>query len=102
MNLFRKTGFIGGIGEKALAVDDREQRIKNTPLRFTVRLQKSITEIEAIAEVGTHLAGRKPFVIILTEIGIARIALDAAGTFQPGLYEVQDGVLQGDGADDMQ
>ena len=102
VNLFGEAGFVGGIGEKALAVNDGKQRIEDAPLRFAVGLQKGVAEIQAIAEVAAHLAGREPLVVILAEVGIAGIALDAVRTLQPGLHQVQNGVLHRSRSNDVQ
>jgi len=95
VNLSREATFVGGIGEKALATNDGKQRIENAPLRFAVGLQKGVRKIQAIAEVAAHLAGRKPLIVILEELGISGVSLDAARAFQPRWYQFQDGVLHG-------
>ena len=55
MNLFVKTCRVRWIGEIAMAVDDRKDRIEDAPLRLAIRLQESVAIIEAFAEVATHL-----------------------------------------------
>ncbi len=75
VNLSGEATFVGGIGEKALAIDDGKQRIENAPLRFVIGLQKGVTKIQAIAEVAAHLAGRKPLIVILAEVGISGVRL---------------------------
>src|SRR5215469_103209 len=93
MNLFAKARGVRWIRKKALAIDYREDRIKDTPLRLAIRLQKGIAIIEALTEAAAHLRRGKPRVVVLTEVRIARIALDSDIAPETGLDEIEDGVL---------
>src|SRR5215469_151337 len=66
MNLFAKARGVRWIRKKALAIDYREDRIKDTPLRLAIRLQKGVAIIEALTEVAAHLRRGKPLVVVLT------------------------------------
>src|SRR6516164_10987661 len=95
MNLFAEARGVRWICKKALAIDYREDRIKDTPLRLAIRLQKGVAIIEALTEVAAHLRGGKPLVVVLTEVRIAGIALDPDDALETGLHEVEDGILDG-------
>src|SRR5580700_2504608 len=82
MDLLLKTGAVRAIGEKTLAVNNREQRIEEAPLRFAIRLQVGVAEFQFFAEGGALLARGEPFVVFLAEIRIAGGTFDATGFFR--------------------
>src|SRR5580704_3228085 len=82
MDLLLKTGAVRAIGEKTLAVNNREQRIEEAPLRFAIRLQVGVAEFQFFAEGGALLARGEPFVVFLAEIRITGGTFDATGFFR--------------------
>lgn len=93
VNLFAKARGVRWIRKKALAIDYREDRIKDTPLRLAIRLQKGVAIIEALTEVAAHLGGGKPLIVVLTEVRIARIALDSDNALETGLDEIEGSMI---------
>ncbi len=94
VDLFEKTCTVGAIRKKTPAVDDGEERVEDTPVRFAIRLKMGIAKIEAFVEVGAHLLGWEPLVVVLAKVGIAGIAFDAGMTFQSPLHQIENGVFQ--------